>query len=52
MSATRHCKVIILHGGNMNSYIVFIKGNESKAITADRVTRALPRDLKKKGFTQ
>jgi len=36
----------------MNSYIVFIKGNESKVLTADIVTRQLSRDLKKNGFTK
>lgn len=36
----------------MNSYIIFIKDNESKVLTADNVTRELTRELKSKGFAK
>lgn len=36
----------------MNNYIIFIKDNESKVLTADHVTRELARELKSKGFTK
>lgn len=36
----------------MNSYIVFIKDNESKVVVEERVTREMVKELKGKGFTQ
>lgn len=36
----------------MNSYIIFIKDNESKVLIADNVTRELARELKTKGFAK
>ncbi|SNY59132.1 hypothetical protein [Enterobacter sp. CC120223-11] len=36
----------------MNNYIIFIKDNETEVFLAERVTRALPRDLKRNGFTK
>lgn len=36
----------------MNSYIIFIKDNESKVLVDDNVTRELTRELKAKGFAK
>lgn len=36
----------------MNNYIVFIKGNESKVITKNLMTKDVSRELKGKGFTR
>lgn len=36
----------------MNSYIVFIKDNESKVVVEGLVTRQLVKELKRNGFTQ
>lgn len=36
----------------MNSYIVFIKDNESKVVVEGLVTRDLVKELKGEGFTQ
>ncbi len=36
----------------MSNYIIFIKDNETEVFLAERVTRALTRDLKRNGFYQ
>lgn len=36
----------------MNSYLIFIKDNETKVVFAEQVTRELSRELKRNGFTQ
>ncbi|MGU3522635.1 hypothetical protein ACLBW2_05970 [Enterobacteriaceae bacterium C23F] len=36
----------------MNSYIIFIKDNQTQVLLAEDVTRDLSRELKKNGFTR
>ena len=36
----------------MNKYVIFIKNNESKAITKESVTKEFKKDMKNKGFTK